>query len=179
MRSVAPRAFIVLLFVLLVDALSKIFIEVNIPPTSSYILDYPYGGIPVFKDFFGVEFSIVHVINKGAAWGAFPHYQQELLYVRLALVAALFAYLLFALKTPGAEIPLALVIAGALGNVIDTFLYGHVIDMLHFILWGYDFPSFNIADSAICLGVVWLAFASWRIVPANAANGKKSAKSKV
>ena len=49
---------------------------------------------------------------------------------------------------------------GALCNILDYFFYGHVIDMLHFVFWGYDYPVFNVADSFICIGVFWLFFAS-------------------
>jgi len=52
--------------------------------------------------------------------------------------------------------PFALILTGAVGNVLDYFVYGHVIDMLHFVLWTYDFPVFNIADSLITLGVAGL-----------------------
>jgi signal peptidase II len=49
---------------------------------------------------------------------------------------------------------LALVIGGALGNLIDRLLHGHVIDFLDFHLAGYHWPAFNIADSAISVGAV-------------------------
>lgn len=176
MRSVAPKAIIVFLLILLLDALTKAYIVQEIPPMHAYSLWYPYGGYGVFQDFFGIEFSIVHLINKGAAWGTLPQYQQELLYLRLFLVIALIVYLFISLKNPAAEVPLAMIIAGATGNIIDTFIYGHVIDMIHFVFWGYEFPAFNVADASICLGVAWLLIASWRIVPAYQAGGKSSKK---
>jgi len=52
------------------------------------------------------------------------------------------------------QVPLTMIIAGAVGNVVDSFVYGHVIDMVHFVFWGYSFPVFNVADSCIFLGVV-------------------------
>lgn len=121
---------------------------------------YPYGGIGVFKNFFGIEFSISHQINHGAAWGLFADYQMPLLYLRIALIALLLLYAVFFNKHQSWNIPLAMIIAGAAANVIDYFIYGHVIDMLHFVLWGYDFPVFNIADSMIFIGISSLLFLS-------------------
>lgn len=144
-------------FVLIADQLSKYFTQNLLPLMAG---PYPYKGVPVFKNFLGVEFSIVHATNKGAAWGIFAEYQDLLIVLRILLVIALFAYLFFYNKTKTYTIPLTLVTVGALSNIIDYFVYGHVIDMLHFVLWGYDFPVFNVADSFICIGVFWLFLAS-------------------
>jgi signal peptidase II len=79
-----------------------------------------------------------------------------LLYVRMALIAWLLIYAVFFNQHRSWQIPITLIVAGAVGNVVDYFLYGHVVDMLHFVLWGYDFPVFNLADSAIFIGVTSL-----------------------
>jgi signal peptidase II len=86
----------------------------------------------------------------------FGGYQLPLLYLRVALILALIIYTLFINKRKQWQIPLCMIIAGAIGNVIDYFLYGHVIDMIHVVLWGYDYPVFNVADSAIFLGIAAL-----------------------
>lgn len=121
---------------------------------------YPYGGIGIFPDFHGIEFSIVHATNKGAAWGAFSEFSSWLLVLRILLIGFLLFYY-FKHQSLSIRFPLALIIAGALGNVIDIFLYGHVVDMIHFIFFGYDYPVFNIADSAICIGVALYLILSW------------------
>ena len=140
-------------FVFILDFLSKYFTHNNLPLMRHYFLRYPYGGIGVFKDFCGIEFSISHQINHGAAWGMLADYPVPLLYLRVCLISFLIIYTLFFTPQKVFKIPLVLIIAGALGNVLDYFIYGHVVDMFHFVLWGYDFPVFNVADSAIFIGI--------------------------
>lgn len=148
--------FYLSIFVLIADFLSKYFTQAYLPLMQRSWLWYPYGGIGIFKKFLGIEFSISHQINHGAAWGVLADYQIPLLYLRMALIIFLLIYAIFFNKHHNWEIPFALIIGGAIGNVVDFFLYGHVIDMLHFVLWGYDFPVFNLADTAIFLGVTSL-----------------------
>lgn len=147
--------------ILLCDILSKFFTQHYLPRMNRHDLWYPYGGIGVFQDFFGIEFSITHAANKGAAWGILSDWQQPLLYVRIALIAFMLIYILYINKKPSWQMPMVLIIAGAAGNVIDYFLYGHVVDMFHFVFWGFDYPVFNIADSAIFIGIAWLLLLSW------------------
>lgn len=52
----------------------------------------------------------------------------------------------------------SLVLAGALGNLYDRMAYGYVVDFLHFYYQNWNFPAFNIADSAICIGAALLLF---------------------
>jgi len=160
--SFKPR-FLVLIGItlLLLDIFTKYLIYYHLPISSRFSLWYPYGGIGVFKNFLGVEFSINHTINHGAAWGMFAEVQSFLLVLRILMIAGLLGYLLFYNTNKSWQIPLVLVSMGALGNVIDTFIYGHVVDMFHFIFWGYDFPVFNIADSCITIGVFWLILSSF------------------
>ncbi|MBA3237213.1 MAG: signal peptidase II [Parachlamydiaceae bacterium] len=147
-------------FILLADALSKYWVHTSLPIMSYQFPTYPYGGIAIFKDFYGIEFSITHLINYGAAWGVFGGYQDILLVLRICLILALIVFLLFFNRHKEVVLPFCLVLAGAIGNVIDYFIYGHVVDMLHFVLWGYHFPVFNVADSAVCIGISWLILLS-------------------
>ncbi len=112
--------------------------------------------IPVFTNFLGIDFSIGLAFNYGAAWGMFADFQNILLVIRIIVILGMFLYLFFVNKNRAAEIPLILIISGALGNVIDFFLYGFVVDFLQLNLWGYHFPVFNLADTWITIGVVWL-----------------------
>jgi signal peptidase II len=145
---------------LCVDILTKYLTYAHLPVSNRFSLWYPYGGIAVFKSFLGVEFSINHTINHGAAWGIFAESQEFLLVLRIMMITGLIAYLLFYNQNKAWELPLLLITTGALGNVVDTFVYGHVVDMFHFVLWGYDFPVFNVADICITLGVSWLFLSS-------------------
>ena len=122
---------------------------------------FPYGGIPVFENFGGIEFSLVHAINRGAAWGVLSNFQVPLLIGRMILVAILSYFLLFMNRRTEWRLPLALIVSGAIGNIVDFFIYGHVVDMFHFVLWGYAFPVFNVADSAITIGIGWMFLLSF------------------
>ena len=124
---------------------------------------YPYGGVGVFKDFFGIEFSINQLHNYGAAWGLFRDYPIVLIVVRLFIFAGLTMYLFFNKESCSLfSFALILVLSGALGNIMDFFLYGYVVDMFHFVLWGYDYPIFNVADSLVCVGVALLFISSFK-----------------
>lgn len=145
--------------ILLADLLTKFLIQHNLPLTSLHYAEYPYGGIAVFRDFAGIEFTIVHAINRGAAWGMFAEWQTVLLFIRFLIITGIVIYA-FLNKKKEYDIPLALIVAGAFGNVVDFFLYGHVVDMFHFIFWGYEYPVFNLADSSIFIGIAWLLILS-------------------
>ena len=105
-------------------------------------------------------FNLVLVYNSGAAFSFLSDAGgwQRWFFVVLALAISVWLALL--IRAHGAErlLPLAaaLVLGGALGNVIDRVLYGAVIDFLDVHAVGYHWPAFNVADSAISLGVALL-----------------------
>jgi signal peptidase II len=148
--------FIIILLILLGDGLTKYFTHLHLPVMQRYSLWYPYGGVPIFQNFMGIEFSLSHQINTGAAWGMLASYQVPLLYFRIILILVLIIYTIFFIYRSEQRIPLAMIIAGAIGNVLDYYFYGHVVDMIHFVFWGYDFPIFNLADTSIFLGIASL-----------------------
>jgi signal peptidase II len=165
------KAFWISFFIVGIDLISKSLAFTYLPKTIFTV--YPYGGFPVFKNFLGVQFSLNYVANKGAIGGLFADFQEYLLGFRLLLISALIIYLIFFHTDKKLKIPLALIVGGAIGNIIDYFLYGHVVDMLHFVLWGYDYPVFNIADSAITVGIAWIFIQS---LLSNASDSKSSRK---
>ncbi len=142
------------LCLLVFDIVSKIWAIDNVPPLHAG--GYPFGGIPLFHNILGVSFSLNYVVNTGAAWGIFAEYAFWLFIVRFLIIIALSCYVFFFPKTLFQKFFFLLILTGAFGNVLDYFLYGHVIDFFHFIFWGYSFPVFNLADSYITLGVFGL-----------------------
>ena len=105
-------------------------------------------------------FNLVHVHNTGAAFSLFadqPGWQRSFFVAVAAIASLVILYLLR--KTQGRRsfsIALALILGGAIGNVIDRILYGHVIDFLDVHAAGWHWPAFNVADSAITLGAAML-----------------------
>ncbi|MBS0646594.1 MAG: signal peptidase II [Verrucomicrobia bacterium] len=143
--------FLLAFLLLFVDFISKAACFYLLPLASM-----GFEGIVVFKNFLGVDFLIQLVLNKGAAWGLFAHFQIPLLIFRIVLILGMLYYLFFKEHPKYIEWPLMLICTGAIGNVVDFFLYGSVVDFLHFNLWGYHFPLFNIADVCITMGIAWL-----------------------
>ena len=110
-------------------------------------------------------FNLILVYNAGAAFSFLSDAAgwQRGFFIGIALVASVWiVYLLrrYAHQRPFA-LALSLVLAGAVGNVIDRVLHGAVIDFLDFHAYGYHWPAFNVADSAISCGaalLIWDAF---------------------
>ncbi|KQW96801.1 signal peptidase II [Massilia sp. Root418] len=102
-------------------------------------------------------FNLVLAYNKGAAFNFLSNESgwQRYFFTGIGIAAALFIIYLLK-KHAGQRMfcwALALILGGAIGNVIDRVLYGHVVDFLDFHWKGLGhFPAFNIADSAICVG---------------------------
>jgi len=105
-------------------------------------------------------FNIVRVHNSGAAFSflAGASGWQRWFFTIVGLVAA--TVIIWLLKSHSGQklfaFALACILAGAIGNVIDRVLYGHVVDFLDFHWRGWHFPAFNIADSAISVGAACL-----------------------
>src|SRR5436190_23420276 len=103
--------------------------------------------------------SLSHVRNRGAAFGILSDADlpyQAILFAGLSL-AALLAIAVYAWRLPAtARLPqtaLALILGGAFGNLIDRVRLGYVVDFVHLYWRAYQWPDFNVADSAITIGV--------------------------
>lgn len=111
-------------------------------------------------------FNLVLVYNTGAAFSflAAEAGWQRLLFTGIAVVASV--VIIFMLRrypdNRVLSLALALILGGAIGNLVDRLLLGHVVDFLDFHLGGYHWPAFNGADSAITLGAVLLVWDSLR-----------------
>ena len=137
--------------ILVVDRLAKLTVERRIALHDSISI------IPGF-------FKITHVENTGAAFGLFADSPSEwkiavlILFslVALLIVSALLWKNSHAMSSTG--IGLAMILGGALGNLWDRLVSGHVVDFLLFYLGQYQWPAFNVADSAIVIGAGLLVF---------------------
>ena len=106
--------------------------------------------------------NITHQQNTGAAFSILSDASgwQRWFFVTLAVsVSGVIAVWLWRIRSESQVIlaaGLALVLGGAIGNVIDRVLLGHVTDFIQVLIFGWPFPSFNIADSAISVGAAFL-----------------------
>jgi signal peptidase II len=109
--------------------------------------------IPVIRNFF----DIVHARNQGAAFGILRDSSIRLPFlISVSLLAVLILVALFRKLRPEQKLSawgLSLVLSGAVGNLIDRVRLGEVIDFLSVHWYGLYWPAFNVADSAICIGV--------------------------
>jgi signal peptidase II len=144
-RKLAPWLGLALL-VLVVDQATKLTVERL----------FNYGDVRPVTSFF----NLVLTYNKGAAFSFLANasgWQDEFL-TAVGIGASLF--ILFLLARHGTQklfsLSLALILGGAIGNVIDRIAYGHVIDFLDFHVGGWHWPAFNVADSAIVCGAALL-----------------------
>jgi signal peptidase II len=119
-------------------------------------------GLHDYVPLFDGLLSISHVRNHGAAFGLLSDWNlpyQSLLLSVLSL-AALGAIAAYSARLPAAarlpRLALALVLGGAIGNVIDRLRLGYVVDFVHVYWREYQWPDFNVADSAITIGVALL-----------------------
>lgn len=136
-------------FALLVVVLDQFF-KIVIVRSFSYGESRPVTGF----------FNLVLVYNKGAAFSFLADaggWQRWFFTVLGLAVGAFIVWLLF--RHTGQRLfcfAVSLVLGGAVGNVIDRIVYGHVVDFLDFHVRGYHWPAFNVADCAITVGAVLL-----------------------
>ncbi|SEN16976.1 signal peptidase II [Lihuaxuella thermophila] len=135
------RYFLAAVFILILDQSTKWLIVKNMSL---------YESIPVIDGFF----HITSHRNPGAAFGILKH-QQWLFITVTIFVIAIILYYLWQLKNerPWMSFSFALILGGAIGNLIDRIQTGEVVDFLDFRFGDYHFPIFNVADSAIVVGV--------------------------
>jgi len=205
------KSLIIVFLILVVDQVSKIYIKLNFPLTL-------YGELPLFDLGW---FKLLFIENKGMAWGAtindfIPFISERngklfLTLFRMVAVTFIFYWLYNSIKQNTNKllvISLSLILAGAIGNIIDSvfygylftnsyyniaqfspgngyesFFYGHVVDMLQFPMFSWEWPNwipyfggesftffepvFNIADSAISIGVGIMLVFNRKIYPEN------------
>jgi signal peptidase II len=120
--------------------------------------------IPIIPNFF----QLVHVRNTGAAFGIGANANSDVVPILLNVgaIAVFCVVVVYALRSAVTDrvlqVGLHLILGGAIGNLIDRFRFGWVVDFLDvYATWGgreHHWPAFNVADSAICIGIVLLFF---------------------
>jgi signal peptidase II len=144
-----PYALLVVV-VLILDRWTKLLIQKRFELNES---------ISVIDGFF----NITYVRNTGVAFGIFSSISSPAKSVLLSIFTACAAVVVvtYSVRTPARkwllQIALSLILGGALGNLYDRLVYGYVVDFLELYADSYHWPSFNVADSAISIGVALLA----------------------
>jgi len=138
----------IVVITVLLDQLTKFFVEKQVRM---------FEVIPVIPGFF----NLTRVRNKGAAFSVLstaPDVFRSVFFVTITLVAVVVIILLI-WKTHERlpVVAFSLIMGGAVGNVIDRVHFGEVVDFIQWYYKSYFWPSFNVADSAISVGVVLLA----------------------
>ena len=105
-------------------------------------------------------FNLVYVLNKGISFSMLTEVTPLILTVIACLICAGVCYFLIKEKNKFSKICLALVLGGAIGNIADRIYLGAVVDFMDFYIGKWHWPAFNIADSAICIGVILLIYQS-------------------
>jgi signal peptidase II len=136
------RDILIVLVGLILDILTKLTIVNN------YNL---YESKEIINNFF----SITYIQNNGAAWSILEG--KMLFFYVITIVALGFIFYLYkSCDSSFQKFSIALVIAGTIGNFIDRIRLGYVVDFLDFIIFGYDFPVFNVADMCLVVGCALL-----------------------
>jgi len=137
---------IIVLFVL--DLVSKNYAENNISFGQSYTTFLPF-----------IDFFLIY--NSGIAFGLFDGYGDLASNILLIITVIILAYLIRMLiqeKVQIAKLALSLIIAGALGNIVDRIVDGRVTDFLHLEIANFSFFIFNLADAFITLGAILIIY---------------------
>ncbi len=151
MRKLAPW-YTWALVVMLLDQLTKYWVSAS----------FGYGETRAYTGFF----NLVLTYNKGAAFSflASAAGWQRGFFIAIALIAMVVISVLL-VRHAGEKlfcVALSLILGGAVGNVLDRIVLGHVVDFLDFHLAGWHWPAFNLADSAITVGAALLIADSFR-----------------
>ncbi|MUV36204.1 Signal peptidase II [Lentibacillus sp. JNUCC-1] len=117
-----------------------------------------YEQITVINDFF----YITSHRNTGAAWGILEGQMWFFYIVTLIVVVGIIYYLhKYTLDQPLLRIALSLILGGAIGNLIDRVFRKEVVDFFDFLIFNYNYPIFNVADSALVVGVAFVIIATF------------------
>lgn len=133
---------LVTLFIIGLDQMTKFLVVRNMEEGES---------IPVLGEFL----KITSHRNSGAAWGMFQN-QMLFFYIVtiIVLVILVYVYIKEAKNNLLLQVAIAALFAGSLGNFVDRIFFREVVDFVDVLIISYDFPIFNVADSALTIGVI-------------------------
>ncbi len=141
------------IIILILDQATKLYIDANFRLHES---------VPVIRGLF----NLTYVRNKGAAFGIFADSSIRIPFFITVSIVAMLGILWYINRIRQdqklAAFALSLVFSGALGNLVDRIRLGEVIDFLDVFWKRYHWPAFNVADSAITIGVALLFIEMWR-----------------
>jgi len=134
---------IISFIVVLLDQIIKIIINNNIGLGD---------GFDIIKNFL----YITNVHNEGAAWSILNGNVLLLIFISIIALVAILCYIKNTKTNNFSEVLYAILIGGIIGNLLDRILYKYVIDYIGIIIFGYNFPIFNLADICIVLSIIIL-----------------------
>ncbi len=140
-------ASIIAFLVVLSDQVSKFYILKALSYIGQTIEVFPYFNFTLSFNF-GISFSMFNS----------PGQNQLLLLLMSSVIILLFYGWLYRSREKYNWIPIGMVIGGAVGNMIDRARFGAVTDFIDIRIMGWHYPTFNIADSFICIGIIMLVF---------------------
>lgn len=139
------RGLVAAVAVAVLDQLTKLAIL-------AFLAGRALGGIETITPFFNIALTY----NRGISFGLFnggAGVNAFIFSVAAAAIVAVLIYWLSRASSPLLAVAIGLIIGGAVGNVVDRLRLGAVVDFLDFHLGALHWPAFNLADSAICIGV--------------------------
>lgn len=144
------------------DQATKLWIVAHVPFDPRHL--HGFGAdIEVIPGFF----HLIHVGNTGAAWSMFAGQSVLLAILAAATLIAIYCWRKsLGLKDRTTQLCFGLLCGGIVGNLLDRLLHGHVIDFIDLHFGSYIYPTFNVADSGICVGVILYLWQSLRTPPA-------------
>lgn len=141
--------YIIAIFIILLDQFTKWLVVKN--------MDL-YEQIPIIENFF----YLTSHRNAGAAWGILQGQMYFFYIITFIVIVALIYFLqAYAKTSKWMSVAISFILGGAIGNLIDRVFYKEVVDFFDFIIIGYDYPIFNIADSALVIGVILFLMSSF------------------
>jgi len=142
------RIVLFIIFVVTIVAIDQVlkgFIECNLVVSET---------VPIIKN----VLHVTYVRNTGALWGLFKGYNFFLIFFSISAIAAIVFYMFIILRKHKTDsslhefLCLTLIISGAIGNLIDRFSRGYIVDFIDLRIW----PVFNLADTMITFGIIFL-----------------------